>query len=539
MCGPTKDGLNTEPGTDGTLAPLFKGLDVYNYRITTDSKKAQQYFDQGLMLTYGFNHAEASRSFREVIRQDKNCAMGYWGLAYVLGPNYNAPMDMEVLGIALDALASAKLNMHRATPKEQALISALSERYPRTVDEDPTPYYEAYADAMVTVHEQFPEDVDIAVMAAEALLNLHPWDLWTGDKEPKEWTPQILELLEKALAMDAHHPQATHMYIHSMEAGPDPEKAIYAADNLRLRVPGSGHLLHMPSHLYINTGHYAKGSEANELAVKEDSSYVEACHAAGIYPLIYYPHNWHFLAACEGLEGRGKRALEASRYMADYVVEKDLMREPDMITLQHFITIPWYIMIKFSMWDALLNEPKPGEDLDLPLAIWHYGRGMALAGKGDLEQAKKELNHVRSINTNEMADIMIYVNSVKDIINVAEYMLAGQIALKKGNISEAILLFEKSVEYEDKLAYIEPPDWFFSVRHYLGDALLKARRFADAEAVYRKDLTRYKQNGWALKGLQVSLENQGKRKLAQSTQSQFKLAWQNADVILESSVLSD
>ena len=539
LCGPTKAELNTEPGKDGKLAPIFDGLDVYDYKVSTESELAQQYFNQGFLLNYGFNHAEASRSFREAIRQDPDCAMCYWGLAYVIGPNYNAPMDPEVLGTAHEAINNAKLIMHKASKKEQSLINALAKRYPKDKEADPAPFYEAYATAMEQVARDFPNDIDIQVMAAEAKMNLHPWDMWTPEKKIQPWTGEILDLLESALKTDPSHPQACHLYIHAMEAGPNPEKAAIYADNLRLRVPGSGHLLHMPSHLYINIGEYHKGTVANQLAVTKDSLYVEACHMAGIYPLVYYPHNWHFLAACAGLEGRGELALDASRYMAEYVVDEELLLDPMFGgLLQHFVTIPWFIQIKFGMWDEIMAEPKPNEGLDYPVALWHYARGMANASRGNIAAAQKDLEVIEAIHAKPGVDsFLMFVNTCGDVLSVAEYMLKGKIAMQQGDLNGAISALMKSVEYEDLLKYIEPPDWFFSVRHHLGNALLEAGRFSEAEAVYRKDLERYKENGWALKGLAICLERQGQSAEASRVLDRYRQAWTHADADLMSSVI--
>lgn len=539
LCAPTSADLNTEPGKDGRLAPLFAGLDVYHYPITTTSKLAQKYFDQGFVLNYGFNHAEASRAFREAIRQDPDCAMCYWGLAYVLGPNYNAGMEGDMLSAANEAVSMAQLKMHKASAKEQALISALAKRYPKEKGVDHTPYNQAYADAMRSVLKQYPKDVDIAAMTAEALMNLHPWDLWSKSGEPQAWTPEIVEILESALAQDPDHPQAIHLYIHTMESAPNPEVALEATNRLRFLVPGSGHLLHMPSHLYINTGHYHEGSLANERAVKVDSAYVEACHAAGIYPMAYYPHNWHFLAACAALEGRGERALEASRYMADFVVDQEAMRDPSLATLQHYYTIPWYIMVKFAMWDDILNEPKPDQALKYPFAIWTYARGMALAAKGDFVGAQEALKTISAIEKDESIQEMTVweINKITDLVRIARLVVAGEIARRQGNYKEAIAQFGKAVAYEDQLNYNEPPDWFFSIRHLLGDVLLKDKQYLEAERVYREDLKELRNNGWALKGLYQSLENQGKVSEAKSVLKRFKESWQWANVELESSVL--
>ncbi len=538
-CAPTAAVLNTEPGYDGRLTRLFDGLDVYHYPVTTSSELAQKYFDQGFVLNYGFNHAEAARSFREAIAQDPDCAMCYWGLAYVLGPNYNAPMEVDVLPDAHEALQQARLRMHNATPKERALIAALTTRYPPSKDVDGQPYYEAYADAMREVMRTYPDDPDIAAMTAEAQMNLHPWDLWQKNGEAQPWTPEIVEIIERVLQMNPTHPQAAHLYIHAMEASPDPERVLPYAQMLEMRVPGSGHLLHMPSHLYINTGHYHEGTLANERAVKVDSAYVASCHEAGIYPLAYYPHNWHFLSACAALGGRGERALEAARYMSEFVVDQELMYIPELSTLQHFYSIPWYIMVKFAMWDAILREDAPDPELKYPTAIWNYARGMAYAAKGDFHNAQTSLNDITSvIDDPVIAEMTIWdINTVVDIVNIADRVLRGEIAHRQGDFDSAIRYFTEAVGIEDGLNYNEPPDWFFSVRHHLGDVMLKAGRFAEAEAVYREDLKELKRNGWALMGLYRSLEGQGKTAEARDVKKQFEEAWRNATVRLKSSVL--
>ena len=539
LCGPTTADLETKPGIDGTLTPLFDGLDVYHYPISTKSDLAQRYFDQGFLLNYGFNHAEASRSFREAIRQDPDCAMCYWGLGYVLGPNYNAMMEVDLLPAANEAIANAKLRMHSATPKEHALINALAKRYPKTKEEDPAPHYEAYAIAMQEVAAQFPNDADIAAMTSEAIMDMHPWDIWNKDGSPQPWTPEIIRFIEKALEIDPTHPQAMHLYIHAMEAAPDPEKALHAANELRFRVPGAGHLMHMPSHLYINTGHYHEGTLANERAVTIDSLYVEACSANGLYPLAYYPHNWHFLAACAALEGKGKRALEASQYMAKYVVDKDLMYQPEWGTLQHFYTIPWYIMVKFAMWGEIKNVPQPDAKLVYATAIWQYAQAIAASSNADFKKAEQHLTNLQSSAKNPMLEKMTVfdINSLADLVSIAELVVQGEMAKSRGNYDDAIAFLSQAVEMEDQLNYNEPPDWFFSVRHLLGDVLIQAGKYAEAEKVYKEDLNELKNNGWALKGLYLSLKKQGKKTEAKKVEQKFNVAWQWADQPLERSVL--
>jgi tetratricopeptide (TPR) repeat protein len=392
---------------------------------------------------------------------------------------------------------------------------------------------------MREVMHGYPDDPDIAAMAAEAQMDLHPWDLWGRDGTPKPWTPEILKIIEGIRAKHPTHPQAAHLYIHATEASGNPEQALIAARMLELRVPGSGHLLHMPSHTYINTGHYHEGSIANERAVKEDSTYVSACHEAGIYPLAYYPHNWHFLSACAALEGRGDRALEASRYMSEFVVDKELMYVPQLAALQHFYSIPWFIMVKFAMWDDILREPAPNAGLIYPTAIWNYAQGMAHAAKGNYDKAAQNLKYIRdaAMDTN-IINLKIWdINSVVEIVKLAEQVLQGEIVRRQGHYDIAARFFSQAVELEDNLKYQEPPDWFFSIRHHLGDALLKASRYAEAEEVYRTDLKELKNNGWALMGLYQSLKGQGKMAEAEVVLLKFKEAWKYSSLKLESSVI--
>ena len=541
LCGPTPADLNTVPGYDGHLSPLFEGLDVYHYPITTESELAQKYFDQGFILNYGFNHAEAARSFREVTQIDPEAPMGYWGLAYVLGPNYNAPMFPDVLGSANEALNTARLLSYKANTKEQSLINALSKRYPLSEDIDPAPYYEAYAAAMKEVMNYFPEDVDIAVMTAESLMDLHPWDLWLNDGQPQPWTPEIMQILEKALDMDPEHPQAMHLYIHTMEASGVPEKALEAANALRHRVPGAGHLIHMPSHLYINLGMYHEGTLANERAVKIDSNYVESCSAAGVYPLALVPHNWHFLAACAGLEGNGKRAVEASKYMANYVVDQELMYTKDWATLSHFYSIPWFIMAKFEMWDEIFNETKPDPKLIYPTAIWEYSRALAMIANNDMSGAEKSLAYIEAAEKDtSIQDYTIFdINTIPQIITIAKNVVKAKMATKNNDFASAEKFYLKAIEYEDMLNYSEPPDWFFSVRHQYGALLLNQEKFAQAKKVYLEDLEVFPKNGWALKGLQVALVGLGEMEKAKKVETKFNVAWQWADTKLESSVIND
>jgi tetratricopeptide (TPR) repeat protein len=541
FCGPKVTDLDTEPGFDGKLAPLFEGLDVLDYPITTQSELCQKYFNQGLVLAYGFNHAEAARSFKEAANQDPNCAMCYWGIAWVLGPNYNAPsLSEQFLPRIQDALMNAKLRMSNCSQKEKDLIGALDKRYPKSIEEDNPSFYVDFANAMKEVHQKYPEDLDIAVITAESLMNLHPWDMWNPETgEARDWTPEIVKIIEKVLEKNPNHPQAIHLYIHGLEASPYPEKVIPFADKLRDAVPGSGHLVHMPSHTYINTGYYHKGSVANEKAVKIDSMYVAGCHEAGIYPLGYYPHNWHFLSACAALEGRGNRALEASEYMADYVVNHEMMFDPGGESMQHFYSIPWYIMVKFAKWDEILEEEKPDEKLVYPNIIWHYARGMAYAAKKDLLKAENELASVKLLEKDSSLEGKKFfgINYLTDLIFIAKNTLEGEIAFRNQDYDKSIKLLKAAISKEDSLAYNEPPDWFFSVRHLLGNVLLEAGRYAEAEEVYRQDLKKLKENGWALMGLYQSLLKQGKEFETEKILQRYQKAFEFSEIELTSSVI--
>lgn len=540
FCGPTTAVLNTPPGFDGTLVPLFAGLtENFTYPITTKSKVAQKYFDQGLILAYGFNHAEAARSFKEATRQDPDCAACYWGLAYVLGPNYNARMNKDVLTEALEAVANARLRADKCSPKENALIAALSKRYPQNAKDDPKPFNEAYAAELQKVSEKFPDDLDIAALYAEALMNLHPWNLWLKTGEPQPWTAQIIDILEGILRKNPQHAQGVHLYIHATEASSNPERCLPYANALRTLIPGSGHLVHMPSHTYINTGHYHEGSIANERAVQIDSQYIATCKVAGVYPLGYYPHNWHFLVASAALEGCSKKALEASQFLAHYLADKGIMTQPDYLFSQIRYSTPWHIMVKFSMWDKILAEPKPNDTLAYPLAVWTYAQGMAYAARGKSQKAQECLVLLKKLELDTtIAKIELNDNNkATEIVVLSKSVLEGEMAYRQGNLRSAINLLRKAVEKEDKLDYDEPPLWLFSVRHSLGRVLIEAGQYAEAEKVYREDLKKFKENGWALMGLYQALSKQGKAAAAQLVKRRYETAWQYADIPLTGSVL--
>ena len=517
-------------------APLFKGLDGINFEISTNSPEARKYFLQGLMLSYGFNHAEAARSFYETIRQDSTCAMGYWGYALVLGPNYNSAMEDDNIERAYTAVQKALQLSEENTGKERDLIVALSKRY----KEDPGPSRTQldinYANAMREVHQKYPDDDNLAVLYVESLMDLHPWDLWEKNGEPKPWTPEIVGTLETILKRSPEHAGAAHFYIHAVEASHTPERALPQADLLRDLVPGAGHLVHMPCHIYIRTGKYHEGTLANLRAVKVDGDYVETCHAYGVYPLAYFPHNYHFMAATATLEGNKEIAMMASQKVHE-LTDKTVMEMPGWTTLQHYYTIPYYVMVKFGMWDEIEKERMPAAGLKYPVAILHYAKGMAALGKGNVSLAEEHLEKLSKVASDPaLKDFSIWeINSADDILYIAENVLQGEILAKKKLYDQAISYLEKAVAGEDRLNYNEPPDWFFSVRHNLGAVLLESGQFAKAKEVYLEDLKNYRDNGWALIGLTEALKSLGEEENAMATQQKFDKAWQFSDTPIHAS----
>ncbi len=515
----------------GTKAPRLSGLDGIDFKISTKNKEAQAYFNQGMMLSYGFNHAEAARSFFEATRLDSTCAMAYWGFAYVLGPNYNAGMEDDNYQRAYKAVNKALLLMGNCTEKEKALINALSERYSEKAPTDRSILDLAFANAMKKVYEHFPGDPDISALYAESLMDMHPWDLYDKHtKAPKPWTPEIVSILEKLMKQYPKHPGAPHFYIHAVEASATPERGLLAANLLMTMVPGSGHLLHMPSHIYIWTGDYHLGSLSNIAAVKTDSAYITACHAQGAYPLAYYPHNYHYLSATATLEGNSKLAWDAAKKVQEKTA-KDIMLQLGWGTLQHYFTVPYFVAVKFGLWDSILAIKSLHEDLIYPRVILHYAKGLAYLGKRDIVKAEHEFVQLQKLSKDTALKTMTIwnINTMLDIVQIAEHVLAAEIYRNKKDYNKAFEEYTKAVSIEDNLNYNEPPDWFFSVRHQMGGALLEAARYKEAEKIYLEDLSVWKENGWALSGLYEALIKQGKIKEAQSVKNRFEKAWRYAD----------
>ena len=514
---------------------LFDNLGDHHHPITTDSDLAQRYFDQGLIFAYGFNHSEAERAFLEAARLDPECAMCYWGAALVLGPNINALMEDEALPKAYERVQKALELSSRTSAKEQAYIRALSKRYGPKPLKDHTPLDVAYASAMCEVASSFPEDSDASTLCGEALMVLHPWDYWQ-EGGPQPWTSEILTVLELALKTNPNNPGANHLYIHAVEASPNPERGLVSADRLRDLVPGIGHMVHMPSHIYLRTGYYHEGSLANERAIKSDQDYAAKTRAIGLYPILYMPHNYHFLVATASMEGQSEKAIQVALNMSTHT-DQHMMREPDFGTLQHFWVTPFYVFIRFGRWDAILAEPAPPEDLIYPTGVYHYARGMAFTKKGRLKEAQVELNRLSLIASDPaLRKVTIWdINTTWSLLQIANQVLSGELAAKRGDYDKAIRYLERGVSLEEALNYDEPPPWLIPVRQSLGAVLLEAGRPAEAEKVYRQDLLHYPENGWSLYGLHQSLVAQGKTEAAAEAKRRGEIAWARADVSLSGS----
>lgn len=538
MCAPVTS--DREWYNSNTKAPLFKGLGDLHFPTSTKDTLVQKYINQGLIFAYGFNHAEAARSFYYATKLDPSCAMAFWGYAYVLGPNYNAGMESDNYERAYTAIQNAlELSKENTNEKERDLIEALSQRYVKDPVEDRYVLDQAYAKAMKVLYGKYPKDPDVGALYAESLMNLHPWDLQDKEGNDKDWTPEIISVLEKCIADYPKHPGAHHFYIHAVEASNTPERSLISATLFdEGLVPNAGHLVHMPSHVYIRTGDYHKGTLANIQALKVDSAYVTACNAQGAYPLAYYPHNQHFMAATATMEGNSKWALYAAHELQKKT-NKLLMKEPGWGTVQHFYTIPYYVNVKFGKWDDILAIENELPDLDYPTAILLYAKGMSYLGKGNLDAAKEQLKALEKIASKEaLKDITIWeINSVFDLVQIAYKVLMAEILSQEKNYAQSINLLKEAIAIEDALNYNEPPDWFFSVRHNLGAIQLNAGQYQDAINTYEEDLKKLPKNGWALKGLSIAYSKLGDLGRKNEIEKKFNEAWRTSDIELTSSTI--
>ena len=524
------------------IAPRLTGLGSAGFAVSTSNKQSQFFFDQGLRLTYAFNHSEALRSFKEAARLDPDNAMAWWGQALVLGPNINLPMMPYVAEQTWQAMQQALALRDGATEKERDLIDALALRYAAPgVEPDGAALSNAYARAMQALAKKYPGDPDVATLTASAIMNLSPWDYWYGDGVPYQRTLVVLEMLERTIEQYPEHTGALHYYIHITEAYV-PQKGEVAADLLRERAPNAGHLTHMPSHIYMRVGRYSDAYAVNVAASKADNAYIAACQAQGLYPIGYYPHNVHFMVWSAQSMGHYADAMAAARQIRDKIPEfigvadqipADVQADAWQL-FETFLSQPLYTMVRFGDWDAVLQEPQPAEQALFMNGVWHYARGLAYVHTGDKKKSVTELDALQAILADpKLADYPVSLNGAARLLQIAGALLAGEIAAASEDYDGAIALMELAVRLQDGLLYMEPPDWFMPGRHYLGAVLLEAGWPAEAETVYWADLRKNPANGFALFGLWQAQQAQGKS--GKAVQERFNQAWQGADHELSSS----
>ena len=521
-------------------APLFKGMGAFHMPITTRDTNAQRYFDQGMVLAFGFNHAESIRSFRAAQTLDSDCAMCFWGEALATGPNINvtnigkAVMTPEERASARAAIDHALTLVDGVTSKERSWILALDKRYDGQRETPRDPLDRAWADALADMVGAYPDDMTVASVYAEALMNTMPWDYWGPSGEAKPDTQAVIKSLERVMAAEPEHPLALHLYIHALEASSNAQKAEGAADALANLVPGSGHLVHMPSHIYFRVGRYQDAALANIRAADIDEAYIAECNAQGFYPALYYPHNIHFLWASATMQGQSELSLKSARRVVENVRIEQVEQFP---TIQFFRTVPMLSLVRFARWEEILSEPEPHAPFAFARAIWHYGRGVAYASMENKESALNELAAIERLEP-EVDDIFMgNVYPAKSLIGVAKSLLRGEIAFRSGAMAAAVTSFEEAVAMQDALPYTEPPFWYYPTRQSLGAALLADGRAAEAQLVFEADLEQYPMNGWSLYGLTEALTAQGLTAPAEAARQRFETVWQFSDVTLSSSVL--
>lgn len=512
--------------------PLLDGLGPYTRSVSTDVPEAQRYFDQGLNLLFAFNLEEAARSFRQASELDPSCAMARWGLAYAQGPHINLPIvDAEKARIAFNAIEEARASSGGASEAERGLIEALAERCVADPPEDRAPLDRAYADAMRSLRERFPDDPDIGAFLAEALMNLRPWDLYTQAGEPQEGTEEIVGLIEEVMASCPDHPLANHLYIHAVEASRRPERAVEAADRLRGLQPGLSHNVHMPSHIDVRVGSWAKAEEANRRAIVADRALLAIRPDPGFYGL-YIAHNFHMLAYAAMMRGKSATAIEAIDAMATLMPEEWVRSHAEVA--DGYLAMPLEVRMRFGRWEEILDAPEPPEIFPLARALRRYARAVSLAALDRVDEAKAERALFLDARALVPEGARFGNNAAADLLDVAERLMAGEIAYRDGDHDDAFESLREAVRLQDGLRYSEPPDWIQPVRHALAAALLQSGRFDEAEQVCRDDLDRFPANGWALFGLMQALEFQGKEDEAARVRTAWEAAWSEADVVLSS-----
>ncbi|WP_162917626.1 tetratricopeptide repeat protein [Dongia deserti] len=512
-------------------ATLIDGLGDHHHIIATSQKDAQRFFDQGLILTFAFNHAEAIRSFQRAAELDPSSPMPLWGMAYALGPNYNLPAGPEQLKQAYELVQKALKLAEKAPARERAYVEALAARYSSDAGADQQKLAEAFSARMKALREAYPDDLDAATLYAESMMNLNPWNLWTKDGQPWDKTMEIVAVLEHVMMRDPSHPGANHLYIHAVEASPHPEWALAAANRLETIAPASGHLVHMPSHIYMLVGDYKAAADSNVIAAGVDENYIDNEHVKGAYPMLYFHHNLHFIAAARGMEGRyGDARNAASRLTKSLHSHGGDIPELRNFVTEYFGMYPLMTAVRFHDWKTVLDAQEPAEDLPISRGLRHYARGVAFATKGDAKSAKAERNSLAKVAAALPMESRYGNSPAREVLNIGLAIVDARIAAQRGNLEKAISDLEVAVAMQDKLAYNEPADWHYPVRESLGAMLLKAGRAGEAEAVFRADLKKNPRSGRSLFGLAESLAAQGKGDDATLVRQEFNDTWRTAEI---------
>jgi tetratricopeptide (TPR) repeat protein len=521
---PFRPGQQLPAPASTATPPLYKDLGTLHVPVTAANPQAQAYFDQGMRLTFAFNHAEAARAFRAAQRLAPDCAMCYWGEALVLGPNINAPMMPDAVAPAAAAAAAAVAHAQRATPVEQALIRAVSRRYQAAPPPDRAPLDKAYADAMADAARAFPNNDTVQVLFAESLMDLSPWDYWeAAGTRPKNRTAEMVDALERVLERNPAHPGAEHYYIHAMEASSHPDKALPAARLLARQIPGAGHIVHMPSHIYYRIGMYKEALQSNLDAIAVDERYFRRSDSDPIYKGAYYPHNIHFLMTSALMGGDGKTALYAAGKL-DKSIDAEVVKQ--FAGLQPVKAAPYFSHVQFSSPDVLVALPDPGPDLVLVNAMWHYARAVGFARKGALADSQKEIDAIAAIERNtDFKPFADWNVPARDIVRTARAVAGGRLADARGDLPAAITAYQEAVAVQDALPYTEPPHWYYPVRQSLGAAQLRAGQLDEAEQTFRASLARTPSNGWALRGLMEVYRQRGDAAALAATRQRFESTW--------------
>lgn len=517
--------------------PLMEGLGGYSHPVTTRSVYAQRWFDQGLVLAYAFNQEAAEASFLRAADIDPDCAMCWWGAAWVLGPNLNAGMDPDNVPLALERLERAREAAAEVSDVERGFIDALGTRYRANPPADRRELDEAYEKAMRALIAKYPEDLDARTQFAEALMVLHPWDFYDAAGAPRPWTQEIVTVLEKVMGEEPEHPGANPLYVYVIESSPQPDRAADAAERLQRIAPSAGHLVHLAAHVWFRLGRFHESAEASLRAITADGAWVAAASPEpGLYVQGYIPQHYALLCAAAMMEGASARALSAAGEVSNRT-DLDQARQPGYAALQHAWATPLFARVRFGRWDEILAEPAPPGDLPYIEAIWHFARGIALVRQGQADEARHELDALNSLSSNaSLREATVWdLNRLPDLLTIAQRILAAELAASRKDWNGAIGLLEEAVVTEDMLRYDMPPEWWLPSRHWLGATLLDAGRAAEAQAVYEEDLKHYPENGWALTGLVAALRAQGKADEADAAEKRRASAWQGADVAIGSS----